>query len=397
MSPPSGAEEAPPFRATGGGPLRVAHVITDLDVGGAQMVLVRLLERFDRERFASSVISLTSGGALAERAAGAGATVVSLGMRVGRPSARALMRLAAEMRRFDPHVVQGWMYHGNLAAWLASRLLARRPAVAWNIRQSLATLDHEKPLTRLVIRLGARLSRRVDRIVDNSEASIAQHVAVGFDAERFELIPNGFDTAQFAPDAAAYAALRRSLGLSADARIVGMVGRRHPVKGHGVLLQAAARLAHGGVDCRFVLVGPGVSSDDRDLVRQIRDVGVEDRIHLLGARHDVDRLIPAFDVLACPSLWAEGFPNAVGEAMACGVPCVVSDTGDCAALVAADGVVVPTGKPDALADAIADLLRLPAAERRTLGERARRRVVERYDLAAAARAYERLYQGLVRG
>lgn len=375
-------------------PIRVAHVITDLDVGGAEMVLVRLLERLDRRRFASLVVSLTPGGALEERAKRSGARVVSLRMRAGRPSAVALLRLARALRAFDPDVVQGWMYHANLAAWLASRLLARRPAVAWNIRQSLASLEHEKALTRLVIRLGARLSRRVERIVDNSEASVRQHVAIGFDVERFEVLPNGFDTAQFAPDPESRAALRRDLSLPGDAKIVGMVGRHHPVKGHAALLSAASLLARAGIECSFVLIGPGVSSDNRELVGRVRAAGVEERVRLLGAREDVERLMPAFDLLASPSLWAEGFPNVVGEAMACGVPCVVTDTGDSARIVGSSGVVVPTGDAEALARGIEGLLELPNDQRRALGEGARRRIVERYDIAAAVRGYERLYERL---
>jgi glycosyltransferase involved in cell wall biosynthesis len=107
-------------------------------------------------------------------------------------------------------------------------------------------------------------------------------------------------------------------------------------------------------------------------------------------------LAAALDLLASPSL-GEGFPNVVAEAMACGVPCVVSDAGDSAALVGATGRIVPPGDPDALAAACQELITAGAARRQKMGAAARRRVAERYSLAATVAAYQELYQAIVPG
>lgn len=373
--------------------IRVAHVIPDLAIGGAETALVRLLEDLDRTRFAALVVTLRDGGALAERARGTGAGVVSLGMRTRLPSPRTLLRLRSALRAFAPDVVQGWMYHGNLAAWTGVRLVHPRPALAWNVRQSLASLDHQPGATRLVIRANARLSSDADAIVNNSRASAAQHEALGFDPRRVEIVPNGFDTRQFRPDAEARAALRAQLGLAPEALLAGMVARLDPVKRHDLFLDAVACARRDGLDVHALLVGSGIVPENAPLADLVARAGLDGRAHLLGERADVARVLPALDVLVSAS-WTEGFPNAVGEALACGVPCVVTETGDCAAIVGDAGVVVPPGDGEALARALVGLLRLPTRERTAMGERGRARVSADYTLAACTARYAALYARL---
>ncbi len=374
-------------------PIRVAHVIPDLAIGGAETALVRLLEGLDGARFASLVVTLRDGGELVERARRAGVRVVSLGMRTRLPSPLTLRRLRAALVPFAPDVVQGWMYHGNLAAWTATRLVQPRPALAWNVRQSLAGLDHERGLTRLVIRANARLSSAADAIVNNSRASATQHADRGFDARRVEIIPNGFDTDVFRPDEEARAEVRAQLGIAPGSLVAGMVARFDPVKLHDLFLYAFARARRDGLDVHALLVGSGIVQENAALARRITRERLDESVHLLGARHDVARLLPALDVLVSAS-WTEGFPNAVGEAMACGVPCVVTDTGDCAAMVGDAGVVVPPGDGAALARALPEMLRRPAHERSAMGARGRARIAADYTLAACTARYAALYAKL---
>lgn len=378
-------------------PVHVAHLVPDLVVGGAETALVRLLEGLDRARFASLVVTLRDGGALVERARAAGASVASLGMRTRAPSPLTLARLRAALRAFAPDVLQGWMYHGNLAAWLGARLLPVRPAVAWNIRQSLARDAHERGTTRVVIRANVLLSRGVEGIVYNARTSAAQHAALGFDASRAEVVPNGFDTELFRPDPPARAALRAALGIPPDALLAGMVARVHPVKRHDLFLAAIAAAAREGLDVHAVVAGGGAVADDPALAPLVAAAGGAGRVHLLGERQDVERILPALDVLVSASGWAEGFPNVLGEAMACGVPCLVTDTGDCAQIVGDAGVVVAPGDGARLAAALAELLRRPADERRRMGERGRARIVASFTLARCVERYASLYASLAGG
>jgi glycosyltransferase involved in cell wall biosynthesis len=376
--------------------IRVAHVVPDLALGGTETALVRLLENLDRTRFASLVITLRDGGALVERARRSADDVVSLHMGSRLPSPLVLARLRGVLRAFVPDVVQGWLYHGNLAAWAGARLARTRPALVWNVRQSLADVAHERPLTRLVIRAGATLSTQSDAIVNNSRTSIAQHAQLGFDASRTVHVPNGFDTTLFRPSDAARAALRAELGLRPDALLAGLVARFDPVKRHDLFLAAVAGAVRSGLDLHAVLAGSGVDRANARLRQAIGALRLDDRVHLLGTRHEPASLLPALDVLVSASSRAEGFPNVVGEAMACGVPCLVTDTGDCAAIVADAGIVVPPGDATPLAEALVRLLRAPAAERIAMGERGRDRITSTYRLEQCVARYAELYAALVR-
>jgi glycosyltransferase involved in cell wall biosynthesis len=217
---------------------------------------------------------------------------------------------------------------------------------------------------------------------------------IGYSRQRTVVIPNGFDCDLFRPDPTARVAVRRELGVPDAAPLIGFVARYHPVKDHGNFIAAAARLATISPDTRFLLVGNRLSSGNKELMAEISAAGVAGRVHCLGERADTNRLNAAMDVATCCSL-AESFPNVVGEAMACGIPCVVTDVGDCARIVGNSGLVVPPGDAEALCGAWASLLSAGAQTRRSLGDTARQRVVDLYSLGSTVAAYEELYGRLL--
>jgi glycosyltransferase involved in cell wall biosynthesis len=209
------------------------------------------------------------------------------------------------------------------------------------------------------------------------------------------LIPNGFDPESFRPDPAARLAVRRELGLTEDAVIIGLVARWDPLKGHSTFVEAASLLAREYDHIYFVLIGRGMEWDTRGLAALVNAAGLQDRVMLLGERDDMPRLNAAFDI-ACSSSITEGFPNAIGEAMACGVPCVVTDVGDAAAIVGDTGRAVPAGDAIAFAMACKELITLGPDGRRDLGRKGRARVTEKYELKAVVKMYEDLYTDLVK-
>lgn len=375
----------------------VAHVITGLLVGGAESALARLVSALPRAEFPTLVVSLLAEGPLAGPLRAAGAEVVSLGMRRGVPTPAAAWRLHGVLRRFRPAVVQGWMYHGNLGAWLGLRGRVRRVPLVWNIRQTLADLSREPRGTRAVIRAGAWLSPGVPMTVYNSEVAREQHAALGFRSPATVVIPNGFDLELFRPSEEARRSLREELGQPDDALVVGLVNRLHPMKGHGTFLEAARRVLDAGLQVTFVCAGRGVTPSDPGLEAAIRRLGLADRVRLLGERSDSPRLFAGFDVACMASGWGEGFPNVVGEAMACGTPCVATRVGDTAALLGPGGVVVPPADGEALAAGLLEVLSLPAAARRALGQRGRAHLAARYSLRASAERYAELYRRLAVG
>lgn len=383
---------SPAFSQGSSPAIAITHVITGLGTGGTEMTLLSLVSRFDPKRFRSRVVSLADQGTIGPLLEARGVAVAALGAWPVTRSLAGLWRLARLLRHDRPALIQGWMSHGNVAATAGAWLAGLQCPVVWNVRQSLADLSLERWYTAVLIRLGARWSNRATRIIYNSQVSAQQHLAIGYSAQRAVIIPNGFDLDRFRPSTTARAQVRRMLGLGEEALVIGHVARYHPMKGHATLLVAASLARNHNTPAHFVLIGHGVDSRNAAVVSMRGQLGLGERVHLLGERADVPDLMPAFDIAVSASTRNEGVPNAVGEAMSCGVPCVVTDVGDSAMLVGDCGVVVPPGDSAALAKGLEQLIALTSSARRELGERARRRVADHFSLGHAVAQYERLYE-----
>ena len=374
---------------------RVLHVITGLPVGGAQMMLYKLLSQTDRSEFEPEVVSLLDEGVMGERISALGIRVRALGMKSIPSAGAGTVRLARWIREDRSTIIQTWMYHADLFGGLAARLAGNR-RIAWGIRQSNLDPRGAKRSTRWIARICAQLSRSVPaRIVCCSEASRRTHGALGYDISRMVVIPNGFDLQVHRPDPAARREVRRELGLADSVILVGSMGRFHPQKDHRTLLRAASQAFREREDVHVLLCGESMSPTNALLQGWIDEGGLGSRCHLLGLRQDVARLTAALDVACSSSAFAEGFPNAIGETMACEVPCVVTDVGDSAEIVGPTGIAVPREDPEALAHALGDLINLGPHDRRELGRAARRRIGQRYELRNIATRYEAMFRELV--
>jgi glycosyltransferase involved in cell wall biosynthesis len=380
--------------ATTAPPLRVAYVIVGLDVGGAETMLERLVLTLG-PRVQPLVISLTSLGTIGPRLLARGVDVQALGMsRRQLPGPHTMWRLVQLLRQFKPDVVHTQMYHANLLGGLAARL-AGAGVVMWNLHHCNLDAAVNSRATLWTIALGARLSRVLPhRISSVAERARDVHVAAGYAAERFVVVPNGFDTTHFKPDVQARTEVRAELGLPPNTPLVGVIGRFDSQKNHRGFCEAMARLVQLRPDTHALLAGSGIDAQNAELAAWLQQHGVAAHCHLLGARSDVPRLMAALDVLMLPSL-GEAFPNVVGEAMACGVPCAVTDVGDAALMVGEWGRVVAAGDMQGLGDATASLMALPAAHRFWLGQEGAASTRQRYDLQVVAARYLSEYQDLV--
>jgi glycosyltransferase involved in cell wall biosynthesis len=373
--------------------MKIVHVITDLAPGGAEFLLYRILSAMDPVRFENEVISLTDLGSLAGKIRATGVRVRALGMRRSVPNPFAVVRLFRWIRESNADVVQTWMYHSNLLGGVAARMAGDIPVV-WGIHQADLDPQWNKRLTLWTAKGAARLSTWLPRcIVFVSQAALHLHAAAGY-AGRMEVIPNGFDLHEFRPDPASRLFLRRELDIPEDAVVIGMASRFHPQKDHQNFIQAAARLHAMTPNVHFVLCGRGVTRENTQLLEWIEEAGIEARCHLLGERRDTARLFAAMDI-ATSSSASEAFPLAVGEGMACGTPCVVTNVGDSARLVGDTGKVVPPGEPRALAAAWRELVEAGPEARRRLGTAARLRIQERFDLSTIVERYQGIYTQLV--
>jgi glycosyltransferase involved in cell wall biosynthesis len=373
---------------------RVVHIINSLYTGGAETMLARLVRAADSSRFEHVVLPLRQGGPLSERVREAGALKEALQVDGTRYLLTAPIRLVARLRALRPDVVQGWLLQGNIAATAGASVGRLQAPVLWNVRWTLYDLESERLTTQALLRISGGLARHPRQIIFNSQLSVSQHSAIGYPSDRARVIPNGFDLEHFRPDSSARDSVRRELDIPADAAVLGMIARYHPMKDHATSLRAAAHLLERRPDAVFVYAGRGLDAGNEELARLIKTMGLAGRVRLLGERQDVARLYASFDVYWMSSVArgiAEGFPNVIAEAMACGVPCVATNIGDARSIVGQTGRVVQSGDWLAFGDATAELLDAGFATLSRLGKEARARIKRDYSLDAVTGAYHELY------
>lgn len=369
---------------------RVAFITSGLPTGGAELVLLSLLSRLDRNRFEPFVISLRGEGDLGQSIRDLSIPVLALKLGLRPRLAFEILRGIRTLRRFDPDVIQGWMYHGNVFSWLAAPLMRRRPRLLFSIHNALSDWTSERHLTRKIIRLNGTLSGSADRVIYPSEPSALQHEALGYAQDRTQIIPNGFDCDRFAPDTADRARIRSELGFADDDFVIGMAARYHPVKDHAILLAAVRDTLDRCPSTRLLLCGPGVDDKNSELQNLIRKHGLEQVVRLLGTRRDMPRIYRAMDLLALSSK-SESAPGVLAEAMASGVPCVATDVGVCKKTLAGTGWVVTPRDRHSIAEGLIAAAELPREALKLRGERARTEIVSTLALSAMIEAYQSLF------
>lgn len=369
--------------------LLVLHLITELQCGGAEGQLQQLILHSDRTRFRHVVISIEEGGPIATALKAAGVEVRTLGLKRGLPSPAGLMHLVRLLRHFKPDVLHCWLYHGCLAGALGARL-AGVPRMIWGLRSANPGLRDYSLLTRGVVHLCAKLSFLPDGIVAISEKCRSVNRELGYKTTRMRVIANGIDVQKFSSDALARKAVREEFGLADNSILVGLFARYVPMKDHATFLQAAELVHRRCPQVRYLLAGRGITADNQPLLQLVRESELQDVVYLLGPRDDMPRLTAALDI-ACLSSWSESFGNVVVEAMACEVPCVVTNVGDLASVVENTGRVVPPSDPSALAEAMFELIAMQPEERAALGQRARERVLAKFTLQKMVDAYQDIY------
>ncbi len=375
--------------------MRIAHVITGLGAGGTPVMLHKVLAALEpRAGIDSCVIGLIQDGPIGEKIRQLGIPVVSLGMRPGVPDPRALWNLAKELKRFQPDLIQSWLYHADLMSSLVSRWVGS-PPVVWNLRHATLDPQHDSRSTLYTAKACAWLSSRSPaRILVNAVSGRKVHAAYGYDDSRMQVVPNGFDLDRYRPSQAARTELRQALGLPPETLLIGLVARFSELKGQSLFIQAMSQVATRIPQSHFVLCGTNITPENTTLAPWIRDSGHAERFHCLGERLDVESIHAALDVEVSASV-SEAFSNSIGEALCCGVPCVVTDVGDSAWLVDDAGWVVPPHDAAAMANACVQILSASPPERSLLSHRARQRMEQQFDIHTIARQYEAIWREII--
>jgi glycosyltransferase involved in cell wall biosynthesis len=371
--------------------MRILHCITGLSGDGAQRMLLRLTHALRGHDVESAVVNLGQDEGVARNFEDAGIKVWSLNISANPvgviKGARALGSL---IDSFKPEIVQGWMYHANLLVYVASSCSRRKFAALWNIRRGLDDYSERRAKTRCVIKGNAYLSKNAGRIIYCSGISREQHERFGFSSKHGVVIENGFDTDRFQPRRGLRDGIRARYGIKDSEFLIGNIGRYDVAKGHRFLIEAFAKLKEPRA--RLLMIGRGVDSSNPDLTSMLERLGCRERVILLGEQSAVENILPGLD-LYCSSSIAEGFPNAISEALTCGVPCVVTDTGASREIVSNLGWVVAPRDSEALSRGIEEAIAAGDERLRELGQMGRARIEERYGMKAIAERYYRVYEG----
>jgi glycosyltransferase involved in cell wall biosynthesis len=369
--------------------LRVLHVIVGLDVGGAENMLKRLIESDPDSILKVTVVSLTTLGSIGPMLRGQGIKVHALGMSSALSFPITLFRLIFLIRQYRPEIVQTWMYHADLLGGLAARLAGSSPVV-WNVR-STNIPQGALSVTFWLIRLCAVFSYFTpDRIICCANSAKTAHIKLRYAEKKMTVIPNGYNFESLNLCLSSRSKARLSLGFQVDDIVIGAVGRFDPLKDFHNFIAAASKLSLRRNDVKYVMVGRNIEWSNATLRCWIEDAGLTDKFLLLGERSDIPSILSAMDIF-CLSSFNEAFPNVVVEAMAMGVPCVVTRAGDAAEIIGNDKFVVPVKDSIALSDALLRLCDLSPADRTMLGEKGARRVRREYEIDEVRKRYEKVY------
>lgn len=371
--------------------MRILHIITSLDTGGAEKMLFKLLGGMDTARFENRVVCLLPAGPVGDQIKSLGIKVESLGLKRGRISPAGLIKLFRMVTKWKPDIIQTWLYHADLLGYLIAKITGVKNLI-WNIRNTIMVLEKYSRVTTWTVKACAFFSDYPVKILANSDIAKDQHIkAYGYNPDKFEIVLNGFDLNIFKPDKKSRGKIRQELDIPAEAFCTGIVGRFDPQKDHRSFIKAAKFVTQHLPEMFFIMVGKGVDENNTEITSLIKELDMQDRFRLMGERKDIPDIMNAFDLYCSSSSFGEGFPNVVGEAMACGVPCVVTDVGQSGLVVDSTGYVVPPGSVELLAERIVTLAKLPVIERSGLGILARKRVEDNYSLEHIVREYEEIY------
>lgn len=339
--------------------MKIMFLARSLGLGGAERQLIELASALHRRGHDVSVAVFYTGHPLDVDLERVGVPLHDLGKRGRWDLSGFAARMLRLIRTERPDVLHSYLTVPNILAAISAPLL-QPTAIVWGVRASNLNIEHYDWLTSLTERAGVLLARRTDRIIVNSQAGFRHHVRLGHPESKMRVIENGIDTQRFRRDPRQGGALRRHWGVNSDEVLLGLVGRLDPMKGHLTFFEAASRIAAMDKKTRFVCAGGGGGGGKPEFAAELRrsadEFGLTDRLIWQEALPDPVPLYSALDCLCSASIFGEGFPNVVAEAMACEVPCVVTDVGDSARIVQCPRYVARPGDASSLFQAMVALL-----------------------------------------
>jgi glycosyltransferase involved in cell wall biosynthesis len=369
--------------------IKIVHLITTLDVGGAESMLVKITTNMDKKKFDNIVICLLPEGKLANKLREENIEVYTLNMRHIFSNFFVIFKIVKLLNMLKPDILQTWLYHADLLGLVAGKITGVNK-IFWNIRCSDVDMSDYSFLSSFVLRLLIKLSVYPDLVIANSISGLKAHKKLGYKPKKSFVIPNGINTDLYCPDDKAKTRLCSQLGIKKEKTLIGLIARYDPMKDHSTFINAASQVYKNN-SVHYVLVGKSMNEDNTEFLELVNKLGLFEKISFLGEQNELWKLLPALDIVVLSSAYGEGFPNIIGESMSCGTPCVSTDVGDVKNIIDDTGYIVQRRNPTELANAIIRMINIGDEGRTKLGLAATKRIKENYDLPIVVQQYQKLY------
>lgn len=365
--------------------IKIVHIIVGLNNGGAEMMLYKLLKYMDKEKYECSVISMMDEGIMGERIKKLGIPVQCLNMKRGIPSIQAIIKTLGICKNKD--IIQTWMYHADFLGFIVSKILKKK--IIWGIHHSNLEKNKNKKSTLLIAKINSYLSKWTDSIVSCSIIAKEKHIEYGYYGEKINIIPNGFELDKFKYIENSKKILEKEFPILKDKLIFSLVARYEILKDHKNCIEAM-RIIKEKYLKNFILLlcGTNINEENLELLKLIEKNKIEENVLLLDRRDDIPIIMSATDIYISSSL-GEGFPNVIGEAMACETPCIVTNVGDSAYIVGNSGGVVERNNSFKLAEEIINFIEGKGYKKNR--KKCRERIINNFEIKKIVKKYEELY------
>ncbi len=377
--------------------MKIVHIITSLNVGGAEITLKRLiLGSMDQ----SIVISLTNTGLIGKQLREQGVEVHALGMEGTLDVLNTIIKLRKLLLTLNPDIVQTWLYHADLIGGISAKFAGIK-IVVWGIHTTALKKGSYK--TSAIRFMLAALSYFLpEKILCVATAGLRVHQKLGYAKAKLKVINNGCDLEKFTFNANSRASLRRELGVTTEQPLIGMIARFSQEKGPDLFIDSAKIVTSYRPDVRFVMLGTGMDSHNKELKSWLDNSGISDKFILLGESESIESYLSCLDIF-CLTSRTEAFPNILLEAMATRCICVVTNVGDVASILKADeqhsdarlGVLVPQVDARAIGQAVIKVLSTTDREREQIREAAYQKVLENYNQKLINSQDQQCYKALL--
>ncbi|MAT10467.1 MAG: hypothetical protein CMM02_05590 [Rhodopirellula sp.] len=374
--------------------IRILHIITTLEHGGAEKNLISISSNLDKNEFNQSIISLTtSSKKYSDIAELNNVQLINLNINNFITALVGIYKICKFLNQYKPHIVQTWLYHADILG-LIIKILYKKYKVIWNIRCSHLAVSDISYTTRIIRYILSVRSQKVDGIIFNSKAGLVEHRKLGMFNENSHIIPNGFNLEEFKADKKIREKIREGLQINQDVFVCGMVARYDPLKNHDHFIRAAALLNKiYGKKIIFLLIGVNINWNNKKLVNSINHENLKDKFHLLGQRNDINDILKIIDCLVLTSI-TEGFPNVIGEAMASEVPCVSTCVGDVVSIMGNRKNIIKINDVADLVSKVNDIINLSTDEKLELGVNLRKRIENNFSIVSTMKKYRMMYSNV---